>query len=376
MKLVRNSFLVFICLFFQSCIDPFEAPIQSADANHIVIEGFINSTEDKVRVSITRSVPLSNPSKFEKVLNAQVVIIDSNESELILPMTEPGVYELSNSFDQNLNYQLKVVTANNSIYASDFVSIQKGNSSNVSYTTDSEGLTVQVTTEGTSVSSKYYKYSYDETFEYNSRFFSAWKFSGSIPTPRAGNEYIYTCWLSQPSTNILLATSEGLTKNLISNKSILKINKGDRRLWNKYSILVKQAAIDRKEFQYWSDLSKTSESLGGLFDPVPFAVKGNIKNVNNSNEVVLGYFSAGEVSTTRLTIKNSQLPSGFDGFVQNDCVETLIPANEINQYSDKNIILTNVLYSGITIVGYYSSLPVCVDCQLGGGTTVEPEFMK
>ncbi len=54
-----------------------------------------------------------------------------------------------------------------------------------------------------------------------------------------------------------------------------------------YSVV--QQRISEKAYEYFKNLRNVSEQNGTIFDPIPAYVQGNIYNVKNKNERVLGY---------------------------------------------------------------------------------------
>ena len=83
----------------------------------------------------------------------------------------------------------------------------------------------------------------------------------------------------------------------------------EQKLHHKYSLLVKQYSLGEEAFYYWNELKKSSQEQGSLFDRQPALLKSNIRNVNDENEYVLGFFSmAGMVKKRAFAIE----PDGLD----------------------------------------------------------------
>ncbi|HHP7242483.1 MAG TPA: DUF4249 domain-containing protein [Cyclobacteriaceae bacterium] len=60
-----------------------------------------------------------------------------------------------------------------------------------------------------------------------------------------------------------------------------------------------QYSITEEAFNYWDNINKLSNQQGTFFDPVPGSVRGNIFNVNDPEEKVLGFFEVASVDTVR-----------------------------------------------------------------------------
>ena len=83
----------------------------------------------------------------------------------------------------------------------------------------------------------------------------------------------------------------------------------EQKVHHKYSLLVRQYSLGEEAFYYWNDLKKNSQEQGSLFDSQPALLKSNIRNVNDENEYVLGFFSmAGMVEKRAFAIE----PDGLD----------------------------------------------------------------
>lgn len=81
----------------------------------------------------------------------------------------------------------------------------------------------------------------------------------------------------------------------------------DTRFAFDYYMTVVQTTVDQSTYDYWNELNLVSNRQGSIFDPPPAPVAGNIANVNDPDEVVLGYFEVARSDTTRVRIRNTDL---------------------------------------------------------------------
>jgi len=93
---------------------------------------------------------------------------------------------------------------------------------------------------------------------------------------RTVDDYIFYCWNENPSTEILITSTDRLSENRVSRFPITVIPAGSRKISMLYSIQVSQRAISEEEYTFLKQLKQTTESIGGLFDPQPSQVPGNI----------------------------------------------------------------------------------------------------
>lgn len=387
MKLSAGYLWIMMLAALTGCLDPYEPPVSKESADFLVVDGYLNATTQVVTVSVTQGVPLNSQESSEPVSTAAVSIIDSKGIVRGIPLVDDGKYELYSNFTSEIKYRISVRLANSQSYISDWISLQKNFPvEELKWKADEESLKFFVDTRAEGKEPFYFRYGYEETYEYRSVFQSDWKLSGSNPVYRTLDENISTCWRKNNSSTVLLTSTEGLSQNLVADFNVLRIPKGDRRLWFGYSLLVKQYALDLQAYNYWESLRKVSESLGGLFDPIPFSVSGNIYADEDRNGEpdprasgsvrVLGYFSGGAVTSRRINIRNFELPSGFYGIQNTTCAEAYVEIFKLSTIVDRQINLTRAQYEGLAIVGFYYAIPSCTDCRLEGGSPVKPDYMN
>ncbi len=82
----------------------------------------------------------------------------------------------------------------------------------------------------------------------------------------------------------------------------------DHRFTEKHYFTVNQVGLSEKAFVYWDKISQTVANVGSIFDTPPAAIKGNLSNVRNKDEVVLGYFGATSTTLIRKFLLASDLP--------------------------------------------------------------------
>jgi hypothetical protein len=130
-----------------------------------------------------------------------------------------------------------------------------------------------------------------------------WTEIRSNKTIIARKEDVHTCWQTLESKDIKLGSTIKLSADIIKEVPVNVIDIATNKLYFGYSILVKQYALSREAFEYWTDLAKTTQGTGSLFDPQPSQVTGNIRNKANNKELVFGYFSAAVEQKQRIFIK-------------------------------------------------------------------------
>jgi hypothetical protein len=177
---------------------------------------------------------------------------------------------------------------------------------------------------------------------------------------------------------VLIGSSQRLSADVIRSLPLTFIKGNSVKLSRRFSILVEQQSLTPEAFDFWQQLKNTTESLGGLFDPLPAQLLSNIKGTTNAGEPVLGYFSGGQVSSDRIFIEFHELPREILALSpKSACDEEdvkSIPIADIPSTPNSTLLIYPIYVSGVGLVGYTTALSRCIDCQLQGGSTTKPDF--
>jgi hypothetical protein len=392
MKSVRNKIWILIIGFaviVAACVESYTLEGVESNPNFLVVDGFIDATGRTAIVKLSRAISLNGGRQYPAVSNARVAIESESGDEIILeqvdlhqyPGYDTGTYLVQNlEIDASKQYKLTIGLNNGAgkKYESDFVTVEKAAPiESLEWDILGENVRILVNTKESSENSRFYRWRYDETWEYNAPLYSTYYMDADKEMIfRPPTEQIYQCYREDPSFEILIGSSQNLSTNVLRNYPLRYIPRTSIKLSRLYSINVRQYGLTEEAYTYWLNLYKTTESTGGLFDPMPGQVFGNIHAVNASDDMVVGYFSASTVEEKRIFINRSDLPRGFLNYLQPFCdVDTvLIPDLE---FEDPGTIFYNAIYDamGFNIVGYTRSAPICLDCRrYGGGTLVKPEY--
>jgi hypothetical protein len=134
---------------------------------------------------------------------------------------------------------------------------------------------------------------------------------------------------------------------------------------------VQQRALDEQSYQFWAQLQKSTEDLGGLFDPLPSQVFGNVHSDQSDGPLVLGYFSGGGVEEKRIYIRFSELPPELQYVERRACMtETILLGN----YPDGSPLTNNDPPTVALVQDPTLPWTICMDCRLDGGTVTKPSF--
>ncbi len=366
---------VVILLVATGCLERYDPPVSNDKVSFLVVDGFMNTSSQTTSVKLTTALGLSETESIPFVEQANVSVEDENGNAIPLSEKGKGNYEITSStFTTNKKYRLRIQLPDGRKYQSDYIqSLVAPPIDSVTWKGNNTGTTIYVNTHDDTNATRYYKWKYTETWSYTSLYYSYYKVEGGQAIYRTPEENIYYCWGSEPSTAVLVNSTTQLDKDVVRDFPLTIVPKGSRKLSKIYSILVEQRAIDEKAYEYWTKLQKTTESLGGLFDPLPSQVIGNIHSENNASETVLGYFSASSVHQKRIFIDFYDLPGYLLVFNYGvNCLKDGLKADKVNELPPNQLIVES--YGLQVIEGYVTATAACVDCRTFGGTTTKPDF--
>ena len=358
------------------CLEPYNPPEITDNIDLLVVDGFINSSDDIATVRLTKATALSNDSDEDIGVSALVQIEDENGFVQTLNAKGSGNYSLSPlQLSPESKYRLAIIRDDEKRYYSEFISLTSCpqiDSITWKPSTQSEGINIFVNTHDDNGQSKYFQWTFDETWEYTSRYGTNYKIvDGGVFSQE---QHLGRCWISKPSTEILIGSTTLLASNIIREFPLTFIPVRSQKVSIRYSILVQQRVLPKEAYDFWTQLKKSTESLGGLFDPLPSQVLGNIYSASDATEPVLGYFSGGEVTSKRIFIRLIDLPPELRLPPVPPCEVDSIPNASIPLFANTNLVAP---YGTPFPIGYYRALGKnCMDCRDDGGDIIKPDFFN
>ncbi|ALD20701.1 DUF4249 domain-containing protein [Hymenobacter sp. DG25A] len=396
MAVFRNLLVNGLCILLlglSGCIEPFEpeVPVQATKA--LVVDGFINSN-GRTTIKLSRTYDLASTAGPLTVDKAQVLIQgEGSGEEYLLREVKSGTY-VSDSLILNPGTQYRLFFRTRDSrqqllgqYASAYLPVKTSPPIEaLTWKVVPRGLELYANTFDATGNSRYYRWDYTETWEFTSAGESQHVYENQQMRRRRADEQIYQCWQTVHSPTIKLTSTKRLSEDRVTEFPLLEFPAGDTRLRYKYSVLVRQYTMGAEEYAYWEALKKNTETIGSLFDPLPSQSTGNVRNLNQPQEPVLGFVGVGSVTQKRIFISKKELPGAWTfktGY--EDC--GLLPVDVLPlkgvAYSE---VLSETFSSGDNIPIYqyynseygniYTSYPEeCADCRLRG-TTTRPTFWQ
>jgi hypothetical protein len=352
------------------CITQF-IPETDEATNLLVVEGMITDQYRIYKIKISRSLPLGKYISPKPLKGCKVTITDENNIVYNLKEYPTGTYSTdSTKFCGHVGgkYTLRIVTGSLTYVSSQMEMLPVPPIDSLYYEkvliteadefgNPEEGCRIFLNTFDPEQKCKFFRWDYTET----------WKFRLPFSVPNG------TCWITQPSEQIQIKNTSIYDQSRVTRYPILYVSNESDRLKLKYSILVRQYSLNEDEFNYWEKLQNVSENVGGLYDVTPMSIPSNIHNLNDPDEMVLGYFSVSAMSEKRIFIEER-----FQGmpYPYNNCIGDTIFGGPNVHIEGLNVYVWVIEDQSFSFTNPFRVLTFskeCADCTTRG-TTRRPSF--
>jgi Domain of unknown function (DUF4249) len=375
---------IFGFLLLGSCVEPFDAGTVNYE-DMLVVEGILTNETKQHQVTITRTSHLGKPV-FNPEKNAIVTLKAHDGFSTTLTETSPGIYKTpSIAGVVGKAYTLSITTSNGNNYASEEVVMKNSPPVDKIYAryvsegqSPGEGIQIYLDTSDPKNSTHYYRWEYEETYEIRTPFPSKFVWLGGntifIRTIEVDN-----CWATDSSKSIMIQSTTGFESDKVTGFPVRFIPAVSPELVIKYSILVKQYALNEKSYIFWNQLKEVNDMQGSLFDKQVGKVTGNISSTTDKSEIVLGYFDASAISTKRAFFSPREFPDYTPPLYLQSCVETApltVPIGKLGatmEQAKNTLIIADAGGVGPDVV--YLSPIACCDCT-SKGTNLKPSYWE
>jgi len=381
----RNSIILQIVissLILTSCIKSYEPVIESKDAVKYVVSGQVVKGDTVQHIKVSLTSPINNPS-YIGVSGCQILVSDDKGNSYETADLNNGNYSFiipENHLTYGTSFMVNILTPEGVNIASDFDQLNECPPvDSVFYTvkeiptTDPKifikGIQFYLDLNAENVSSHYYRWEAEETFEYHMTWPIEWYYDGTVHHVFPPDYSRSVCWQTLLVNKIFTLSTASLDQNKYKALPLHFVNNySSARLVYGYSLLVRQYALSEAAYSYWEKLRINSSDQGGLYEKQPLAIKGNIHNVSNPDQLVLGFFGASSISSKRIFVRNVEnLPNEYSP----GCKPTLL-RNGLIELRPRDY--PAYLYGNAE--GYMLAVldSECVDCLVVGGINKKPAF--
>lgn len=375
--------LLIIIIALQSCREEYFPEIDKYE-DILVVDGSITNEPGPYEICLSLSSPVDRPD-LKPLTGAFVIVMDDLGNEEVFTEISPGVHRSSENGLQGVigrKYKVIVTVPDDKIYESDFQELKKPTGINDVYAEieakdsgdpfyPTYGYQFYVDSEESDMDTTNLMWRLSGTYKYQSDFYIRYYYDyGLYEFPDADS--FYTCYKTDVVQGIYTFTTGGLSETSVTGLPLNYVTTDTRILSIRYSLLVKQYTLTQDAYTYFNSLQAINAQQGLLYSQQPYQVKGNLKNIANPDDPVLGYFLVAGVAQKRIFVNRP--PSDKVEFYYGVCVldEGDFEAYGYIRWTDRR---TWPLYVTTSTMGR-RALPNqdCLDCRRHGGMIEKPAF--
>lgn len=371
-----------------SCTEPYIPELKDNGSEKVlIVEGYINA-EGNSEYTLGYISPLyrDTDSSYIQVNRAELSIEEEN-GEVFSTFSPAGNsrYIISHpALNPHSRYRLRI-KADDKEYLSDFVTVLVSPEiRNLKWQQNiQEGVRFYLDTESDDLA--YYRWEVEDTWRFRVPNMSLFLFDGTTVRERSPAEYYpLFCYMSEKSNGISLYTTETQNENTVKDYNVHFIPVFSEKLGMRYSLLVKQYALTKEAFAYWSLVKKNSEEIGDIFGTMPTELTGNISCISDPEQKVVGMIEAGKIAQKRIFIDYSDfpIPWAYKYVYYGRCIITpdnMIRKQEADAFFAANPDLIPIDETSPTDPGslthYSYSVAPCLDCSFRGSKEA-PHFWE
>lgn len=314
MRLIRLLLCLLTAFAVGACVYDFH-PDWQGQAGFVAIEGDI-LVGDTSRFEVRFSTDLEDPKNSDAPLS-YVLRVEAGDGTVYL--LQDSIVDLTMaSLTQEYRLVVEVQSPFRRTYASAWAPVLVSPPiDSLSYAINAErtALDINVSTHSDAPVG-YYRWSASETWEYHSTYYTEYFFApaetvyrGRVIERDSLIEYeegdnLYFCWNSDSRSDIMLGTTVELKEDRLVDHCLYSFSNTDRKVSVVYFVELSQIRLTEEAYRFWETVRNNSTNVGGLFSPEPSEMRGNIVNVDDPDELVLGYVSVSTCTRKKMFVDN------------------------------------------------------------------------
>jgi len=290
MKNIPFYLLALLLFILSGCIEEFEADIPAEDSDLLVVEGTICSAQMNTFI-LSRTQAVNSSYAPRMVAGAIVSVRGTDGSEYRAQATDDYYACWIDALNPDVEYYLHI-ESDGEVYESDpqkpLSTEQIAEVRGVQNTPESN-IDVLVTPDAPSEPDQvnYYSWTYDETWEVHSDYTTTVYYDTELlDAVIKPNQFPWRGWKDRTSSTIMVGGSSNYEGQHIRNLKLYDLDRGDERMYIRYSGLIHQRAITKAEYEYELARRQAGSEMGGLFTPQPSSLPTNIHCLTSSKHVI------------------------------------------------------------------------------------------
>lgn len=340
-KRIMFKRLIYILLLLPvACIDPFKVALPEGQ-QLLTIEGIIHTGAGPHTIILTRSATYG--SVFQALIrpvSGATVVIRDNEGRITFleeDQNSRGNYTTPTGFRAEIgkSYTLQIQTVEGKVYTSLPERVES-----VPQIENITLKTVTVPVEGETNPRSGVQLISEINDPADQKNFYFWRLSPVVhvlearpdlftprPSPEFPDRIVFPkpccaiCYRTEITGNqsVFIAQDDNFN-GLTTRIPAAFIEDNGLRFVSKLRVDLKQYAVSQEAYRFLRLVKQQAEINGSIFDPPPATIRGNMINLENPDEVVLGYFMAAGESSRRIYIDKSDLTfRQNNGLIPDDC---------------------------------------------------------
>lgn len=378
LKLVIPVLLMTLGLF--SCVEKYWPDIDEKYLELLVVDGMITNEPGPYTIRISNSSSVNGP-KYIPLSNYQVEIADDQGNSETLSETETGVYKTNPFGIQGVvgrRYKLIIRSQGGESYESNYQTLKAPveienvyarieSKPDTSLYYDLQGYQFYVDSKPFTSDTNYILYKLQQTYEYTANEKLGYLYYNRRFHQVLDQDSLGRCWRTTNRDELFTFKSTGSKGEKISELPLHYVSTQTKELSNRYSLLVQQLTVNSKTYKFFNGLNDQNSGEGSFYNQQPYQLGSNIRNIDDPNEVILGYFNVAGISVKRIFLDKPVLVFKYnDGcFLNYEDVGRI----RYTSSSDWPIYLAAPSSGGRAIVNQS-----CVDCRVEGGKLTKPSF--
>lgn len=325
-----------------ACVDPIDIDLPTA-YEQIVVEGQITDAPGPHAVKVTRAISVSErPITPEPITNAQVTLFDDKGQVEVLTNQGNGLYLTSALLRGQIGNRYHIrIDVDGKIFESEPDLLNPvGAIREIRYVYEPK---LKPTPQGEQRDDRFNIF-VDAEAGPAEEVFVRWRFTGTykvitnpelhqtwlqgefyFKTPLECSGYVVipfipggkldkrkectccTCWANHYETAPQLADTQFVKDRTFNNVKVGEVPITTATFYDRYLVYVEQMSLSRNAFDFFKLIRQQKDGALSLFQPASTEIKGNIRAVNTTTQVV-GIFYASSISAKKIFINRDAVP--------------------------------------------------------------------
>ncbi len=320
MKAKHLPFWILVMLCLPTCTEPFFPELDEFD-NLLVVDGTVTDGPGPYIVKLATSARL-DITNYEPWSGADVAISVEGGPRYALSEVVAGEYHtdsLAFRGEVGKSYRVEVILPDGRQYESTYETLRENPGIDTvtavpqtryydELQSEIPGYQFYVTSNAGNEGDHFYVWQMEGTYKYTSDYPIDFIYAGFLRVFDEPYKY-FTCYNTYTVEEVSTADTRSLVEKRVIEKPLFFLRGDNKRLSYRYSLLTKQLTVSKEAYEFWDGVRKQSGSSTSLYNTQPYLIKGNVVNIDDDLEPVLGYFTVAGISEQRIYLNK---PTTFD----------------------------------------------------------------